>query len=220
MAEENGTPRGPGAGAEGAPDGTVGSGPVEGNSDPGGGGAEVPVSQVTEEVRGDLGEPDFSDYPEDEDDVPAGGAGPGSGLEERVWSGDPEDLVEDDDEDYILDLRGEDSMTLVRALNSVMGADGLCRNLQITVSQVRSLLRGDVRFTPELRNWLEVNVQGLVDRNLLTSGLAVHRSGPQVGNGGGGGSGQAAMSTTVLGGGALAPATAVGPSCPRSGVGN
>ena len=114
-----------------------GAGPGAGGEESPLGGALAPVGGLQEEpVQEHMEEPAPGDWPENEDDL---GSGVGEGAGVRAWSGDPDDEVDDDDDDYVLDLRGEDSMTLVRAVYSVMGADGFCRNLQITVSQVQGL---------------------------------------------------------------------------------
>ena len=85
---------------------------------------------------------------------PAGGSADGVGGIEVV-GGDDEGEEEDDLSGLVLDLRGEENMTLVRAVHAHLGAVGVGRALRVEGDVVQSMLQGRVRFSPELRGWLE-----------------------------------------------------------------
>ena len=104
---------------------------------------------------------------------PAGGSADGVGGIEVVGG----DEGEDDLSGLVLDLRGEENMTLVRAVHAHLGAVGVGRALRVQGDVVQSMLQGRVRFSPELRGWLEATVQELVARGELAD-LDLFRPGP------------------------------------------
>ena len=104
------------------------------------------------------------------------GAADGVGAGDRAGVGEG-GAGEDDLSGLVLDLRGEENMTLVRAVHAHLGAVGVGRALRVEGDVVQSMLQGRVRFSPELRGWLEATVQGLDARGELAD-LDLFRPGP------------------------------------------
>ena len=66
-----------------------------------------------------------------------------------------------------LDLSGEHSLTLLRALHSLVGEERLAANMGASVGLLQSLMSGELEVKPDLRAWLEEYVNNLHGAGLL-----------------------------------------------------
>ena len=152
----------PGGEGAGEGDGKAGEGVVSG-------GGDEPGSPVVRDVSGQ----DFGEYEAD------GGSDGGAEADALYESGEFDDEDEWEDEPGVLvrDLSSEENMTLLRAVNTHLGGGGMARVLRVPGETVQKMMEGRVRFTPELRQWLEATVQGLDARGELKD-MELYRDGP------------------------------------------
>ena len=121
-----------------------------------------------------MGDGDISRY---EEEFREQGGLDGDGGDEDVGEFSEGDEWEDEPGQLVRDVSGEENMTLMRAVQAHYGSGGMARTLKVDGDTVQQMMLGRVRFTPQLRQWLEATVQGLDARGELAE-LSQYRDGP------------------------------------------